>query len=129
MELVWFKGVDWILKKLQPGVEYVVFGRPTAFGRKINMAHPEIEVLTSFNVQSGYLQPVYSTTEKLKKKYLDSKALGKIIKTLLDMASPRLRETLPPSTLDEYRLISKQQAVRQIHLPDNHEWLQKARFD
>ncbi len=128
MELVWFKGVDWILKKLQPGVEYVVFGRPTAFGRKINMAHPEIEVLTSFNVQSGYLQPVYSTTEKLKKKYLDSKALGKIIKTLLDMASPRLRETLPPSTLDEYRLISKQQAVRQIHLPDNHEWLQKARF-
>ena len=128
IELVWFKGVDWILKKLQPGVEYMVFGKPTAFGRKINIAHPEIEVLTNFTMQPGHLQPVYSTTETLKRKYLDSKAIGKLMKTLLNAAFPKIRETLPVTTQEEYRLIPKQEAVEQVHFPKNHESLQKAQF-
>ncbi|TRX58391.1 ATP-dependent DNA helicase RecG [Fulvivirga sp. M361] len=128
IELVWFKGVDWVMKKLQPGVEYVVFGRPSAFGRKINMAHPEIEVLTNFNIQGGYLQPVYSTTELLKRKYLDSKAIGKLMKTLSDMAKPKVSETLPSTVLDDYRLVGKEEAIRQIHFPEDNDALQKARF-
>ncbi len=128
MELVWFKGVDWIKKKLQPGIEYVVFGKPTAFGRKINLAHPEIEVLTGYNAQASFLQPVYSTTETLKRKYLDSKAISKLQKTLSTLATTRIRETLTEKIIQDYGLISKQEALTQIHFPSDSTSLQKAQF-
>ena len=128
IELVWFKGIDWIKKKILPGVEYVVFGKPNAFGRKINLAHPEIEVLATFNKDKGHLQPVYSTTEVLKKKYLDSKGIAKLQKSLLETAISRIRETLPQNLLGEFNLTSKQEAVKQIHFPVQLEALQTAQF-
>lgn len=128
IELVWFKGVQWVLQKLQPGVEYMVFGKPTAFGSKLNIAHPEFELLTHQNEDSSYLHPVYSTTEKLKKKYLDSKAISKLQRTLLQLAEHRIRETLPQQLLSDYRLLSKKEALFNIHFPQNNELLQKASF-
>ncbi|MEM9857781.1 MAG: ATP-dependent DNA helicase RecG [Bacteroidota bacterium] len=128
LELVWFKGVDWIKKKILLGVEYVVFGKPTAFGRKINLAHPEIEPSATFNTDKGHLQPVYSTTEILRKKYLDSKGIAKLQKVLTENAYGRIRETLPRNLIEQYRLIPKKGAVRQIHFPDRIENLRKAQF-
>ncbi|MEM6524900.1 MAG: ATP-dependent DNA helicase RecG [Bacteroidota bacterium] len=128
LELVWFKGIDWIKKKILLGVEYVVFGKPTAFGRKINLAHPEIEPGATFNSGAGHLQPVYSTTEMLRKRYLDSKGIAKLQKVLVENAFKKIRETLPQNLVDDYRLIPKRESVRLIHFPDNTENLQKAQF-
>ena len=128
IELVWFKGIQWVLKKLQPGVEYMVFGKPTMFGSKLNIAHPEIELLTNNNEGTSYLHPVYNTTEQLKQKYLDSKAISKLQRVLLQLAESRIKETLPQQLLSEYRLMSKKEALFNIHFPEDPGALQKAQF-
>ncbi|MEO1052025.1 MAG: ATP-dependent DNA helicase RecG [Bacteroidota bacterium] len=128
VELVWFQGIQWALKKLKVGVEYVVFGKPNVFGYKINIAHPEIDILTPGNQKTAHLQPVYSSTEKLKNKYLDSKAIAKMVKALLELCYERINETLPQKIIDQYGLISKRKAMGAIHFPQNTDLLNKARF-
>jgi ATP-dependent DNA helicase RecG len=107
IDLVWFKGAQWIQKKIQPGVEYVVFGKPSKFGSGINIAHPELEFASSSKVSEGYLQPVYSTTEKLKVRYLDSRAIVKLQATLLKEAASHINETLPEHIIAEYGMIEE----------------------
>jgi ATP-dependent DNA helicase RecG len=128
VELVWFKGINWISPKLKSGIDYVVFGQPTRFGSKINIAHPEIEVLTPGSAQKEFLQPVYSTTETLRRKFLDSKAIFNFQKILLREAYNRIPETLPQNIIQQYSFLAKKDAVVQIHVPKNQQLLQKARF-
>lgn len=128
IELVWFKGIQWISKKLKPGVDYVVFGKPTAFGRKLNLAHPEIEVLTTQNEKSAFLQPVYHTSEKMKARFLDSKALSKLMRQVMALAERHIHETLPDGLISQFSLIEKKFALWHIHFPGSNEWLQKAQF-
>lgn len=128
MELVWFKGIPWVSKKLKLGVDYVVFGKPTAYGRKINIAHPEVEVLTNQNEKAGFLQPVYHTSEKMKAKYIDSKAISKIVRQVMLQAEGKIFETLPENLVQQFGLIEKNLALWHIHFPSNNELLQKALF-
>jgi ATP-dependent DNA helicase RecG len=128
LELVWFKGASWIQKQLKLGIDYVIFGKPTKFGSKLNMAHPEIEVATAAHTETKYLQPVYNSTEKLKRKYLESKAIVKIMRSLLSKAIPRLQEILPPVLIEELRLMSIKEAFRHVHFPENAKKLELARF-
>jgi len=128
VELVWFKGINWISPKLKSGIEYVVFGQPSRFGSKFNIAHPEIEVLTPTMAQLEFLQPVYSTTETLRRKFLDSKAIFKLQKLLLKEAYNRIPETLPHHIIQQYSFLAKKDAVAHIHVPKNQQLLQKARF-
>lgn len=126
IELVWFQGIKWMLEKIKPGVEYIVFGKPVLYGNKINMAHPEIEALTTKNEKGGHLQPVYPLTEKLKSRFVDSKALSKLQQELLVLARDRIRETLPAELLKDFNLLNKQQALVNIHFPQNPELLSQA---
>jgi len=128
VELIWFKGINWVLRKLQTGVPYTAFGKPTRYGSKINMAHPEIEVLTTGHQGPGYLQPVYHTTENLKRRFLDSRAIGKLQKQLLLSAYPYITESLPDTLMKELGLISKSEALRNIHFPENNRKLSQARL-
>lgn len=128
MELVWFKGIQWVVKKLKLGVDYVVFGKPTVFGRKVNIAHPEIEILTTQNEKAAFLQPVYHTSEKMKAKYIDSKAISKMIRQVIVQAEGQIFETLPENLLQQFSLIEKKYALWHIHFPSNTELLQKAQF-
>ena len=129
LELVWFKGLQWVQKKLQPGVEYVIFGKPAIYGHgKLNMAHPELDIVTPNHDTSGYLQPVYSTSEKLKSKFLDSRALMKLQALLLEKAVNHIHETLPEAVMQSFKLMPKKEAMIQIHFPDNHQMLQKTLF-
>ncbi len=128
IELVWFKGVSWMAKKLQPGVSYVVFGKPSKFGSKLNIAHPEVEVATQANSTTGKLQPVYSTTEKLKAKYLDSKAIAKAIETIVQRSLKQIQEPLPKEIIHRLKLMPKAEAVFHIHFPQSLQTLEKARF-
>ncbi|MDW3196688.1 MAG: ATP-dependent DNA helicase RecG [Cytophagales bacterium] len=128
MELVWFQGIKWVKPKLKPGVNYVVFGKANRFGRNLNMAHPEVEIQTERSQQNTFLQPVYHTTEKLKRKFIESKNINKYVKTLLMEAMNHIRETLPESICQQYRLIDKKTALVNIHFPKDNDHLQKARF-
>ena len=128
MELVWFKGLQWVIKKLRVGVEYVAIGKPAAFGRKINISHPELEPITSRHESQPFLHPVYSTTERLKQKFLESKAIAKYQQALLKLALPRIKETLPEGMIGQYRLMKKADAIRHIHFPTDTNTLQKARL-
>lgn len=127
LELVWFQGINWTLDKIKPGIEYVVFGKPNRFGRSISIAHPEIEPVTKAKEGgTGFLQPVYPLSEKLRNKYLDNRFLIKIQRDLLATATGHIRETLPISILKKHHLISKKDALINIHFPASHEWLTKA---
>jgi ATP-dependent DNA helicase RecG len=128
IELVWFKGIQWVSKKLKPGVDYVAYGKPNAYGGKINIAHPEVEILTSQNSENGFLQPVYHTSEKLKAKFIDSKALNKMLRQVMLQAEQHIRETLPPHLIEQFGLISKPLALWHIHFPSNKELLKKALY-
>jgi ATP-dependent DNA helicase RecG len=128
IELVWFKAVQWMHKSLKTGIPYVVFGKATKFGSKYNMAHPEIEVLAPSHDQRGYLQPVYHSTEKLKYKFLDSKAISKLQKTLLTLCKDKIPETLPQAIIEHFKLISKRDALLQIHFPASSQDLAKANY-
>src|SRR5690606_26450668 len=128
MELNWFKGIQWVQKLLVLGASYVVFGKATLYGQKFSMAHPELELLTSAQEEKCFFQPVYPTTEKLRNHYLDSKGISKIMETLIVQAYPHILETLPQAILHRFNLMGKNEAIRQIHFPENPEKLKKARF-
>lgn len=121
IELVWFQGIKWVQDKLKPGVEYVVFGKPNLFGKKFNIAHPEVEPITVGNAKGGYLQPVYPLTEKLKSRYIDSKAISKLQQELLVLTKDKIRETLTVEIIKQFKLIDKQSALINIHFPQSHE--------
>lgn len=129
IELVWFKGITGIKKFVQINQEYIVFGKPTEYNGRINIAHPEIELFNPQEVKEREtLFPVYHTTDAMKKKMLDSKALAKAIKQLLPQALPHIRETLPEEILQKYQLVSKKEAIANIHFPKSLEMLEKAKF-
>ena len=127
VELVFFQGIDWHVKHFKEGGEYVVYGKPQAFGSKFNISHPEIDALTPENEQGGYWQPVYNLTETLRKKYLDSRFLSKIVRLVLDQARPHFRETLPAELIQKFRLYSKADAMWHIHLPESEASLHQAK--
>ena len=127
LELVWFRGFKWLKDKFKPGVEYIVFGKPTLFGRTFNIAHPEVEPVTPGAInQSSAMQPVYNSTEKLRARGLDSKGIGKLLKTLLESSRGHIHETLPESILKPLKLVSRETALHEIHFPTNTQLLQKA---
>lgn len=126
LELVWFQGINWILDKIKPGIEYVVFGKPNRFGRTISIAHPEVEPVTTNKEKKGFLQPVYPLTERLRSKYLDNKFLVRLQRELLAIAVNHIRETLPEGLLQKQHLISKKEALVNIHFPKSHQLLSAA---
>ncbi len=128
IDLVWFQGVNWVGNWLKTGIDYVVFGKPNQFGRKLSIAHPEIEVLNEHAYDPKPLQPVYHTSEKMKRKRLDSKAISKLQQRLLELAYDKIPETLPLSLMQEFALMEKKDAIQHIHFPADLQLLEKAKF-
>ncbi|WP_247237288.1 ATP-dependent DNA helicase RecG [Telluribacter sp. SYSU D00476] len=126
LELVWFQGITWFEKILRRNTEYVVYGKPAFFGGKYSITHPEIELLSPENEAGGFFMPVYSLTDKLRKRFVDSRAIGKMMRTLLELATPHIRETLPESLRQQFRLIGKADALWNIHLPQSQAHLIQA---
>lgn len=129
IELVWFAGIKWVREKLVYGKEYLVFGRPVLFNRRFNITHPEIEVVDSEKGSQANikLQPFYNSGEKLTRRGLDSKGLAKIIYSALQVQSGVIQEILPPSLLSQYRFVSREQAIKAIHYPEDLNQLEAAR--
>ncbi|WP_304237072.1 ATP-dependent DNA helicase RecG [Jiulongibacter sediminis] len=117
LELVWFQGIKWVEKKLRIGGEYLVYGKPVRFGSKFNITHPEIDLLTPANSKTGGFKPIYSLTDKLRKKFVDSKALGQITFNALHDLGKQIPENLPQSLIEKFKLIPRYQAFHLIHHP------------
>lgn len=127
IELVWFKGIKWILKTLEAGNEYLVFGKPSEFNNKINIVHPELDKYNQEIVlKNTKWMPVYNSTEKCKARGLDSKGISKLMYSLLQQMPSQLEETLNKDIIDTLRLLSLHTSLMQIHFPDSNELLGKA---
>jgi len=121
IDLVWFKSYNWMAQQLKLGVEYVVFGKATSFMGRFNIAHPEIdEITTDFLKQQSAFQSVYNSTEKLKFKGLDSAGIRKIQRNLIQQLVPEhCTENLSEEIIAEHKLISHFNALKQIHFPES----------
>lgn len=127
VELIWFQGINWIVNKIKVGMELTVFGKPNRYGNKFSIAHPEIEAISQVTKPTGSFHPVYPLTEKLRSRHLDSKTISKIMHELLTLADDKIRETLPSALLSKRHLVSKKEALFNIHFPTQHELISKAR--
>ncbi|MDE5417828.1 ATP-dependent DNA helicase RecG [Labilibaculum sp. DW002] len=129
LELVWFKGIKYIKASLKPNTEYIVFGKPSEFNRKINVVHPELEESASKNDKlNASLQAFYLTTERMKSSFLNSKAIHKLQENALKSLNGKIPETLPAYLVKHLGLINLHDALFQIHFPENSEVLKKAQY-
>ncbi len=130
VELIWFKGANWVQKYLQEGQQYIVFGKPNFFKGQVSIPHPELELMNDEQQKSGGLgiQPVYGTTEKLKAKGLDSRGIVKIQQNLIDNCIQEVTEILPQNLKDAFKLIGRQDAFKNIHFPEDFRTLEKAQY-
>ncbi len=128
MELVWFQGWQWMEKSLRENVMYLVYGRMSQFNGKLQISHPEMELVTEETADGKQtLEPVYYTTEKLKTRGLTGKAIGKLTRNLMEqLALPEIRENIPAPVLQQYRLMPRAQAYFKIHLPASEEEAKQA---
>ncbi len=129
IELVWFQKIKWIQQSYKRNVEYKIFGKPNLFNDSINIIHPEIESLETTDTKiSAALQPTYSTTEKLKNSFLGSRQIHKLISAMFPKIESQITETLPSHLLNELNLMPIQNALFQIHFPQNLSDLKKAEY-
>lgn len=127
LELVWFKGIKWIKPSIKSNETYVLFGKPNWFNGRFNIAHPELELLTNYTAEPGGFRAMYNTSEKMKNKGLDSKGISKLMDNLLlQLETKHIMENLPQYVLEQYRLISRFEAYKCIHIPKNNEEQNKA---
>ena len=126
IELVWFKGIRYITNRYKPGTEYTLFGKPTLFNGKLNIAHPELDPIDDRIDGTIGLQGYYNTTEKMKNAFLNSKAIQKMVYTLLSGIQSPLPETLPPSVISRLQLMGSTDALRNIHFPVSVDHLRRA---
>ena len=128
IELVWFRGHKWILENVNTNAAYVIFGKLNNFNGSFSMPHPEIEELEKAKTKSNLkMYPVYPSTEKLSKRGISNRVISTLMLGLLEQ-SGNFSETLPSSVMSDLKLISKTEAMRNIHFPHSSELLAKAQF-
>ncbi|WP_406683578.1 ATP-dependent DNA helicase RecG [Seonamhaeicola sp. MEBiC1930] len=129
MELVWFRGQKWIRESLKLNTPYVIFGKVNWFNGKFSMPHPDIETTDEHKkgLSSG-IQPIYPSTEKLSNKGISNRVVSKIAQQLFLETKGRFSETLSSNLLSELQLISKSDALLNIHFPKNQDLLSRAQF-
>lgn len=127
MDLVWFNYAKAALTRYTIGTEYVVFGKPTIFNSRIQVSHPDMDEATRVELTAMGMQPYYSTTEKMKKSGLNSRAVERLTKTLLEKLSMPLPETLPTFITAPRHLMGRDEALRTVHYPQDARSLERAR--
>lgn len=129
VDLVWFQGLKFVMGRYKAHEEYIVFGKPTVFNGRINIAHPDIDPAEELTLSSMGLQPYYNTTEKMKRSNLNSHALEKLMKNLFGaLQKDIIEETLSPQLVAQHRLMSLTDALYNIHFPQNPDLLRKAQY-
>lgn len=129
VDLVWFQGLKYVMGKYKAHEEYIVFGKPTVFNGRINIAHPDIDPAGELTLSSMGMQPYYNTTEKMKRSGLNSHTLEKLMKNLFQtLQCEVIDETLSPQLIHTHRLMSLTEALYNIHFPQSPDLLRKAQY-
>ena len=128
VDLVWFQGIKYVVGKYKVHKEYIVFGKPTPFNGRFNIAHPDIEEVSELKLSAMGLQPYYNTTERMKRTALNSRAIERMMSALLGQVNEPLPETLSQAILTEHHLMPLTDALRNIHFPASAELLRKAQY-
>ena len=128
LELVWFKGFKYLSSQIDPDREYLIFGQPSEFNHKLNIVHPEIDPFDKASPLLVGFQAIYPTTEKMKKSFLNSKAIGKIQATIFKTIQGKISETLPAWFIQRHKLLFLHEALYNIHFPENPDMLHKAQY-
>ena len=128
MDLTWFNGGKYAKQNYAVGKEYVVFGKPNVYNGRINVTHPDIDPAEKLELTAMGMQPYYNTTERMKKSGMNSRAIERLVKTLLDTLKVPLAETLPDFITQKLHLVSREEALRKIHYPKNAKELEQARL-
>ncbi len=126
IELVWFRGLNWLKNKLVLQSDYLVYGKPSKFGHKISITHPEIEKVEANYSLSSRLQAVYSSSEKLTKLGLSGKGIGYVFANLLPQVEASISENLNDNIIRKYSFISHRDAILSIHQPTSYDSISKA---
>jgi ATP-dependent DNA helicase RecG len=128
IELVWFQSLKWVEDNVERGKVYIAFGKPTIFNGQFSISHPDLETYPRPQTLTGNLtlQPIYNSTEKLKKRFLDSKGIQQLQRVLIEQHLREIPENMPAYILDKYRLVSKRDALLNIHFPGTATALQNA---
>ena len=128
MDLVWFQSLKWVEDNVLRGNTYIAFGKPNWFNNSFSISHPDLEHYPRAKGITGNLtlQPIYHSTEKMKKGFLDSKGLQKSIQHIIELHINEVKETLPAYILAKYKLISRKEALIHVHFPANTQMLQHA---
>jgi len=127
-DLVWFQGTKYILNTYKVGVDYIVFGKPSMYGGRFQIAHPDIDEATELKLTEMGMQPHYGTSERMKKAGITSRTMEKLTKGLLEQMQAPLTETLPPFITNALHLASRDEAMRGVHYPHNNDELQRAQM-
>ena len=127
MDLTWFNGGKYAKQSYKIGTEYVIFGRPNVFNGRINVTHPDIDAADKLELSAMGMQPYYNTTEKMKKSGLNSRAIERLTKSLIDIIKDPIAETIPDFITSRLHLMSRDEALRKIHYPQDAKELEKAR--
>ena len=128
VDLVWFRGIKFVKNKLKLNTRYVVFGKPSVFNGRVNIAHPDVDDASLLKLDAMGLQPYYNTTEKMKRSGLNSNAMLKLVQNLFGLLTTPLDETLSADIIQKNGLMSLDDALRIIHFPRNAKELQLAQY-
>lgn len=128
VDLVWFKGIKFVKNRYSLNKQYVVFGKPSMFNGRVNIAHPDVDDAYMLQLNNMGLQPYYNTTEKMKRHGLNSNAIAKLIQNLLALLNEEMEETLSSDIVQKHGLMSLDNALRIIHFPKNTKELQLAQY-
>jgi len=125
VDLVWFRSAQYIIKSYKVGIEYIVFGKPSAYNGRFQFAHPDIDDASKLQISEMGMQPFYGLTENMKKRGYTSRSIERITRNLVSILPP-LPETLPDFIINRLHLVSRDAALRMIHYPHSHQEMQKA---
>ncbi|MBO7499483.1 MAG: ATP-dependent DNA helicase RecG [Bacteroidaceae bacterium] len=128
IDLVWFQYGKFIQKRYPLNKDFIVFGKPTVFGGRINIAHPDIDPSDGLDISSMGLRPYYNTTERMKRMNLSSGGIEKLMRNLFDMLTEPIPETLPEYFVQKHHLMPLDEALRCMHFPENPEQLRRAEY-
>ena len=128
IDLVWFQGIKYILGRYKVHQEYIVFGKPTVFNGRFNIAHPDMDAAADVKPSAMGMRPYYNTTEKMKRSSLNSHAIEKMMASVVQLLREPLPETLSPAILAANHLMPLTEALVNIHFPGNADLLRRAQY-
>ena len=128
VDLVWFRGLKYLKNRVTLNTKYVVFGKPSMFNGRVNIAHPDVDDASLLKLDTMGLQPYYNTTEKMKRSGLNSNAMLKLVQNLFTLLSEPIPETLSADIIQKNGLMSLDDTLRIVHFPRNPKELQLAQY-